>query len=142
MTQKPKPTKGLHHVALYVKNFAECAHFYTALLGMKVIWQPDADNLYLSSGNDNLALHRAPAEFSPASDQRLDHIGFFLSAREEVDQWYAYLSAQGADLKAAPKDHRDGTRSLYCADPDGNVVQMIYYPTTTDFPTNTTSAVR
>lgn len=126
--QKPKPHAGLHHVALYVKNLKECAHFYSDLLGMKLVWQPDADNYYFSSGNDNLALHRAPVDFNPAKHQRLDHIGIFLTERDEVDVWHAYLRANQVEIKAAPKDHRDGTRSFYCADPDGNVVQVIYYP--------------
>lgn len=126
--QKPKPTAGLHHVALYVKNFAECEHFYTQLMGMKIDWKPDADNLYLTTGTDNFALHRAPADFSPDKHQRLDHIGFFLNDRAEVDVWHDYLLANGVDIKMKPKEHRDGTRSFYCADPDGNMVQVIYYP--------------
>jgi catechol 2,3-dioxygenase-like lactoylglutathione lyase family enzyme len=126
--QKPTPHAGLHHVALYVTKLSECVHFYTVLLGMKLVWQPDNDNYYLSSGNDNLALHRAPADFVAAKHQRLDHLGFFLKEKEEVDQWHAFLRENQVEIKAAPKDHRDGTRSFYCADPDGNVVQMIYYP--------------
>jgi catechol 2,3-dioxygenase-like lactoylglutathione lyase family enzyme len=126
--EKPKPTAGLRHIALLVKNFAECERFYTDILNMKVVWKPDADNVYLSTGADNLALHRAPVDFIPAKHQHLDHIGFFLSDRNEVDVWHAYLLAQGVEIKAAPKDHRDNTRSLYCADPDGNVVQIIYCP--------------
>lgn len=128
MLTKPNPTAGMHHVAFYVKNFAACEHFYVEILGMKIVWRPDEDNLYLSSGNDNLALHRAPADFNPAKHQHLDHIGFFLKTREDVDTWYEYCYAQQVEIKAKPKDHRDGTRSFYCADPDGNVVQMIYYP--------------
>lgn len=125
---KPKPTSGMHHVALYVKNFDACKHFYVDLLGMSIQWQPDNDNLYLTSGNDNLALHRAPVDFNPAKHQHLDHIGFFLTDSSEVDVWCEYLTAQQVTIKALPKDHRDGTRSFYCADPDGNIVQMIYYP--------------
>jgi len=128
MIKKPKPTTGLHHVALYAENFEACAHFYTEIMGMKVVWQPDADNLYLSSGTDNLALHRAPNGFKAAKDQRLDHIGFFLNDPQEVDVWFEFLIANQVEIKAKPKDHRDGTRSCYCADPDGNVVQIIYYP--------------
>ena len=128
MIQKPKPTSGLHHVALFIKNFDACEHFYTELVGMNVDWRPDDDNLYLSSGNDNFALHRAPNDFSPAKHQRLDHIGFFLSERAEVDVWCEFLRAHDVDIKAEPKDHRDGTRSFYCADPDGNIVQFIYIP--------------
>jgi catechol 2,3-dioxygenase-like lactoylglutathione lyase family enzyme len=124
--QKPKPHKGLHHVALFIKNFAACEHFYTEILGLKIIWRPDADNLYLTSGNDNLALHKASENFQANTQQRLDHFGFFLEAREDVDAWYEYMLAQQVEIKAKPKDHRDGTRSFYCADPDGNVMQMIF----------------
>ena len=31
-------------------------------------------------------------------------------------------------IKNEPRTHRDGARSFYCLDPDGNVVQMIYHP--------------
>jgi catechol 2,3-dioxygenase-like lactoylglutathione lyase family enzyme len=126
--KKPPPTTGLHHVALLIKNFSECEYFYTQLLGMAIEWRPDADNLYLTSGNDNLALHRAPADFIPVKHQRLDHIGFFLQKPEDVDAWFHFLSQHTVLIKALPKDHRDGTRSFYCADPDGNTIQMIYIP--------------
>jgi catechol 2,3-dioxygenase-like lactoylglutathione lyase family enzyme len=127
--QKPNPHSGLRHVALYVKNLDDCVKFYE-LLGLKIVWQPDPDNIYLSSGTDNFALHRAPADFTPAKHQHLDHIGFFLNKREDVDAWHEFLIQHHVTIKAAPKDHRDNTRSFYCADPDGNVVQMIWYPHT------------
>lgn len=126
--QRPTPHRGLRHVALYVQKLDECVNFYVNLLGMKLAWQPDADNFYLSSGDDNFALHRAPENFQAAPHQRLDHIGFFLGTKNEVDEWHAFLVEHQVEIKAKPKDHRDGTRSFYCADPDGNVVQMIYYP--------------
>jgi catechol 2,3-dioxygenase-like lactoylglutathione lyase family enzyme len=128
MTTKPNPIGSLNHVALYVKNFENCEKFYTEILGMKIDWKPDNDNVYLTTGSDNLALHRAPANFSPAPHQHLDHIGFALKSRGDVDEWHEYLRNLGITIKAAPKDHRDNTRSFYFADPDGNVVQMIFYP--------------
>ena len=87
MTDKPKLQKSLRHVALTIKNFESCIYFYTKLLDMEIVWKPDADNIYLSSGDDNLALHRATAEYNPAAYQHLDHLGFFLKERQEVDQW-------------------------------------------------------
>lgn len=126
--KRPSLANGLRHLALYATQLEACVTFYVDILGMNIVWQPDADNVYLSSGQDNLALHRAPAGFQAAKDQRLDHLGFFLSHPTEVDAWHTYLQAAGVTIKAAPKDHRDGTRSCYCEDPEGNTIQMIYYP--------------
>lgn len=124
----PMPHRGLRHLALYCKHLEDTVHFYTQLLGMPITWQPDADNVYLSGNDDNLALHRAPSDFDTTGPQRLDHLGFFLNTKEDVDEWHVFLKENGVTIKAPPKDHRDGTRSFYCADPEGNVVQMIYYP--------------
>ena len=44
--------------------------FYVDLLGFAVEWEPDADNVYLSSGIDNLALHRAAERESVAARDR------------------------------------------------------------------------
>lgn len=125
---RPKPTRGLRHVALTVTDLEACERFYVELLGMAVEWRPDPDNLYLTSGCDNLALHRAGPGLRPDGPQRLEHIGFVLSASEEVDVWYAFLGSHGVVLKSEPRTHRDGARSFYCLDPDGNAVQMIYHP--------------
>ena len=124
----PRPTGpvGLRHLALKVHDIAACEQFYVGLIGMQIDWRPDASNLYLTSGRDNLALHHNHAAFDPPAHQRLDHLGFVLDNPEQVDAWHAYLSAQGVVIKAAPRTHRDGSRSFYCLDPDGNTVQFIF----------------
>lgn len=125
--QRPAPTAGLRHVALYARDLAAVERFYVELLGMRVEWRPDPDNVYLTSGGDNLALHRAPADFAPVKSQRLDHIGFIIRTPAQVDEWHAFLLRHGVSIKAPPRTHRDGARSFYCADPDGNLVQLIYH---------------
>jgi catechol 2,3-dioxygenase-like lactoylglutathione lyase family enzyme len=47
---------------------------------------------------------------------------------EEVDAWHAFLKANGVAIVKEPRTHRDGARSFYCRDPDGNTVQLIYHP--------------
>ncbi|BAZ95288.1 ring-cleaving dioxygenase [Thiohalobacter sp. COW1] len=127
MTQRPPATLGLRHVALYANDLDASLHFYRDLLGMELEWQPDADNVYLSSaGQDNLALHREAGK--GGGETRLDHIGFILRRAQDVDAWHDFLVANGVVIKAAPRTHRDGARSFYCADPEGNIVQMIYHP--------------
>jgi len=125
---RPAPTSGMHHVALNVTDLENCEKFYVELLGMAVEWRPDKDNVYLCSGNDNLALHRFAEHQKPAGQQRLDHIGFILKTPALVDEWYVFLNTHGVKMKTGPRTHRDGARSFYCEDPEGNVVQMIYHP--------------
>jgi catechol 2,3-dioxygenase-like lactoylglutathione lyase family enzyme len=130
---RPAATAGLRHVALFTARFEEAVSFYTDLLGMHIEWHPDVDNIYLSSGVDNLAIHRFKGEAREPAQQRLDHIGFILHTPEDVDAWHAFLSANGVCILAAPRTHRDGARSFYCLDPDGTTVQMIYHPPISGF---------
>ena len=129
--------KGLRHVALRVTNLARSRAFYEALLGMQVVWEPDADNVYLSSGTDNLALHQISAAeldaYRPPQAQLLDHMGVILEDREAVDGMYreiqAKVASMGGTIAKAPKQHRDGSYSFYFSDPDGNLIQALYEPT-------------
>ena len=124
---RPGPHAGLRHVALFTTTLEASVRFYTELMGMTVEWNPDADNYYLTSGNDNLALHRA-TESRANRGQKLDHIGFIIDDIDDVDLWHAYLLANGVNILQEPRTHRDGARSLYCEDPDGTAVQLIYHP--------------
>jgi catechol 2,3-dioxygenase-like lactoylglutathione lyase family enzyme len=121
---------GLRHVALFVQELDACLNFYIDVLGMQLEWQPDPDNYYLTSGSDNLALHRASDVAS--GQQRLDHIGFILKTPADVDAWHAHFVQHGVKILQLPKTHRDGARSFYCEDPAGNVVQMIYHSPISD----------
>jgi catechol 2,3-dioxygenase-like lactoylglutathione lyase family enzyme len=126
--------KGLRHLALNVQALDEMKRFYVDLLGFIVEWEPDPDNVYLSSGTDNLALHQAESppgglsgpQAAPGG-QRLDHLGLIVGTPDEVDRWAAFLEARGVTLAARPRTHRDGARSCYFSDPDGNTIQMIYH---------------
>jgi len=125
--KRPAPTQGLKHIALFVKEFEACEHFYTELMGMAIEWRPDRDNLYITSGNDNLALHRTD-KTQIQVEQKLDHIGFIIQTAEQVDEWFTFLNQHQVKMKQPPRTHRDGARSFYCYDPDGTTVQIIYHP--------------
>lgn len=125
-TTRP-PMAGMHHVALHARDFDATVAFYRDLMGMRIEWQPDADNVYLTSGTDNLAIHRA-AGAVVAAGQRLDHIGFIVDAPDHVDRWHRYLAVNGVAADGLPRTHRDGARSFYCRDPEGTTVQIIFHP--------------
>ena len=85
--------RGLRHLALRVADVDRACEFYRRVFGMNVVWQPDPDNAYLSSGCDNLALHRGDA--GTAGAQALDHLGFIVR-----------------DVSPMPKRATDGRRRI------------------------------
>ena len=140
-----RPTHaGLRHVALNARDLDAMKRFYVDLLGFHVEWEPDPDNVYLSSGTDNLALHRSTLEAAAtvaASTEpavgtsvaaggvaRLDHLGLIVRNAGDVDLWARFLESHGITIDAKPRTHRDGARSCYFRDPDGNSVQIIHHP--------------
>ena len=127
----PRPL-GIRHVALRVADVAKEERFYVDTLGMTVEWRPDPDNVYLHGWGDNLALHRDPAASGDRSGDRLDHFGIVLKRPEDVDAWAAHLEARRITLEEEPRTHRDGARSFYVRDPEGNRIQFIYHPPISD----------
>jgi catechol 2,3-dioxygenase-like lactoylglutathione lyase family enzyme len=120
---------GLRHLALNARDLDAMKRFYVDLLGFEVEWEPDPGNVYLSSGVDNLALHRAaPSGSGDPGGGALDHFGLIVAAADDVDRWSAFLESRGVTLDAKPRTHRDGARSCYVSDPDGNKVQIIHHP--------------
>src|SRR5437867_12824384 len=129
--------RGLRHLALRVKDLGRSRAFYEEVFGMKVVWEPDPDNVYLSSGTDNLALHQIPAAelslYATRHAQYLDHFGVIMDTPDSVDQMFDQVHKQaerlGGTIVHRPKRHRDSSYSFYMADPDGNMIQILYEPT-------------
>jgi len=128
MNDRPGKLNGLRHLAMLVPNLEECERFYVDLLGMKVLHRAHADLVYLTCGNDNLSLGRRKSGDPPDGPQRMDHFGFIVDSREEVDAWHDFLKSRGVVIVSPPSDHSDGARSFYCLDPAGNEVQPLYHP--------------
>ena len=125
-------TQGLRHLALWVRDIERSTRFYREHFGMKIVWQPDPENVYLSSGSDNLALHQAPADrlerLEKKEAQFLDHFGFIVESPEQVEAFFQTLQEAGVPIVKPVRRHRDGSVSFYLADPDGLVIQVLYEP--------------
>jgi catechol 2,3-dioxygenase-like lactoylglutathione lyase family enzyme len=130
MTARPdRPRAGhLWHLAINVNDVARMERFYIEVMGFVLEWKPDADNVYLTTGRDNLALHKRTSPERGAPGDRLAHLGLVVAHADQVDAWAHYLRVLGIALMTDPRTHRDGARSFYFADPEGNVIQIIHHP--------------
>jgi catechol 2,3-dioxygenase-like lactoylglutathione lyase family enzyme len=134
-TRPTPPSKGIRHIALFVRDLARAEAFYRDVLGYVEEWRPSDRELYMTSGTDNLALHAVafdPASATGAVDSRLDHFGLLMPKSDDVDAWAAHLEANGVALDTRPRTHRDGARSFYARDPEGNRIQFIWHPPIAD----------
>lgn len=126
MARRPEPFNGLRHLALIVDDLETVEEFYVEVLGMSVLRRASDNLVYLTLGNDNLSLARSKKSMGEGGC--LDHFGFVVDNKDQLDEWYKYLKDLGADLIDEPHDHADGARSFHVRDPAGNVVQPLFHP--------------
>src|SRR5690554_320208 len=126
------PLLGLHHLAIHVADdrYDATLRFYREAMGMRTDWQPDENAAYLTSGRDNLALHRVAVV--ERAHSALDHLGFMVPDLAAVEAWHARLSdgaeQLGIEILGKPRLHRDGASSFYLIDPVGNKLQIVHIP--------------
>ena len=75
---------------------------------------------------------RPPGAPGEARESRLDHLGLLMSRADDVDAWAAWLERRGVALDTRPRTHRDGARSFYARDPEGNRIQFLWHPPIAD----------
>jgi catechol 2,3-dioxygenase-like lactoylglutathione lyase family enzyme len=92
---------SLHHVAISVRDIGEAVRWYTRTFRCKVVYE-DETWAMLQFANVQLALV-IPVQHPP-------HLGFVTPEAEKHGEL---------------RTHRDGTRSIYIADPAGNPVELL-----------------
>ncbi len=101
----------MDHVAIPCPDIARGVNYYVETFGAQVLYQ-DETWAFLRLGQGKLALV-TPAQHPPHLALRVD----------------AQTLEKAAQRAAKPVDlHRDGTQGIYVADPHGNVVELICYP--------------
>jgi catechol 2,3-dioxygenase-like lactoylglutathione lyase family enzyme len=95
------PLDAIHHIAISVNDIASAVDWYRASFRCRVSYQDETWAL-LEFANTSLALV-IPSQHPP-------HIGFV---------------SPDAEKHGPLKRHRDGTRSIYLADPAGNPVEIL-----------------
>ena len=112
----------LKHAGIQVKNLESSARFYRDLLGLKPAWKLDPDWTLLKDASGGML-----ALIQKGHKRHRPHIGFLVDSKKQVDSIHKKIGK--TSLQASPPEgHRDGSYGFYFKDPDGNNVEILYFP--------------
>ncbi len=118
---------GVHHVAIFTRNYETMQAFYADVVGLPVTrrWD-DAGIVFFGAGSVKIELTRQDkpgAEQPPLLDEGVgvNHIALSVV---DLDQALHDLHKRGVHLAADPTWYKS-IRSAFFSDPDGNIVELI-----------------
>ncbi|MCL6571500.1 MAG: VOC family protein [Bacillus sp. (in: Bacteria)] len=118
--------KGLHHVSLTVTDLERAKHFYGNILCLKEIQRPNFDfpGAWYEIAGQQLHLIVLPTSQTIRQDKSLSsREGHFALRVENYDDALNWLKKNGIQMVEKP-DSKSGFAQLFCADPDGHLIEL------------------
>lgn len=127
----PPPLRGIHHVALIVRDIDVARRFYLGILGLRLraetwrdarqSWKLDVD---LPDGTqlEIFTFPDAPARPSRPEAMGLRHLALRV---DDLDGWIAHLTGAGVFVEPVRIDPLTGARFTFFADPDGLPIELV-----------------
>lgn len=121
---------GIHHVAIICSDYQKSKHFYTHVLGLRMIAEHYREardsyklDLELADGSqiELFSFPNAPKRPSYPEAQGLRHLAFSV---ESVEAYRDYLIAQSIEVEAIRIDEYTGKNYTFFADPDGLPLEL------------------
>lgn len=135
---QPMRITGLHHATLICSDLERTTAFYRDLLGLALVTEgvnaddPAVRHFWFSSnpqasGADS-ALRLTFLEYpqmAPATQGLggVHHLALAVGSVAEVEAWREYL--QQREIPTTESFSRDGLRSVYLRDPDGQIIEIV-----------------
>jgi catechol 2,3-dioxygenase-like lactoylglutathione lyase family enzyme len=117
----------LDHLVLTVRDIGATCAFYATALGMRVITFGQ-DRTALAFGTQKINLHEHGREFEPkAAVPTPGSADLCFLTSVPLDEVVAHLHSCGVAVVEGPVARTGATgpiRSVYCRDPDGNLVEV------------------
>ena len=122
--------KAIHHAAIICSDYGASKHFYSQILGLKIIAENYREarrsyklDLALPEGGqiELFSFENAPARPSRPEAQGLRHLAFVV---DSVAEYKIYLIAQGIEVEEIRMDEYTGKYFTFFQDPDGLPLEL------------------
>ena len=116
-------THGLTHIHLFVADLDRSLGFYRAVFGFEEMFRDGPKMVFLRPPNsaDTITLNEDSEKAGAAGG--VDHFGFRLVDRTQLDDAVAQVEAAGGKL-IERGEHAPGSPYAYVADPDGYMIEL------------------
>ena len=124
------PLNRIHHVAIICSDYQRSKHFYTQILGLKIVREVyraerQSYKLDLAVGDtyqiELFSFPEPPARPSRPEARGLRHLAFEV---EHLEENIRYLAAHGVANEPVRVDEWTGKRFTFLADPDGLPLEL------------------
>jgi glyoxylase I family protein len=133
----PIETLGFDHIDLTVNDVVASQPFYEKVLremGFRRV-PDDGRSVVFHNGITSLAIRAAREDVRGAAFDRyrvgLHHLAFRAARRSDVDDFHAFLNAEGLPVLDAPAEYPEygpDYYALFFADPDGMKLELVHFP--------------
>ena len=119
------------HIVLTVADVEATLGFYERVLGMRRLLEPDRPAALLF-GRQKINVHQADRTFEPkAARPTVGSVDLCLVTAWSIDGVLSHLEREHVAVELGPVERRGALGSMtsvYCRDPDGNLVEVSHYP--------------
>lgn len=128
------PLRGIHHVAIICSDYQRSKHFYTEVLGCRVVaenYRAARDSFKLDlqlPGGAQIELFSFPSP--PARPSRPEAAGLrhLALAVEDLDAWKVHLEVASVPVEEIRVDEFTSRRFFFFQDPDGLPLELYEVP--------------